>query len=107
MMDSRDNRQAYWTANLRLLALLLSIWALTSYGFGIVFADTLNRIRLPGTGFRLGFWFAQQGSIYVFCVLVFVYANRMNALERRFGVSEQEGEDPGAGEKRPQEGTGA
>ena len=96
-MDSRETRQAYWAANLRLLAVLLAIWAFCSYGLGIVFADALNQIRLPGTGFRLGFWFAQQGSIYVFCVLVFVYANRMNALEKRFGVSEREGADEGAG----------
>ena len=106
-MDSPDTRRAYWTANLRLLALLLSIWALTSYGFGIVFADALNRIRVPGTGFRLGFWFAQQGSIYVFCVLVFVYAKRMNALEKRFGVSEREGEAPGVGAEPPEEGGGS
>ena len=88
-MDSRDARRAYWAANLRLLVSLLSIWAFVSYGLGILFADFLNRFRIPGTGFPLGFWFAQQGSIYVFCILVFVYARRMDALERRFGVSEE------------------
>jgi putative solute:sodium symporter small subunit len=89
-MDSRNSRQAYWAANLRLLAVLLSIWAFASFGLGILFADVLNEVRLPGTGFKLGFWFAQQGSIYVFCILVFVYAWRMNTLERRLGISEDE-----------------
>ncbi len=103
-MDSRETRQAYWAANLRLLGVLLSIWAFVSYGLGIVFADALNQYRIPGTGFRLGFWFAQQGSIYAFCILVFVYAWRMNALERRFGFSEQEGSSVGGSpEEEPAE----
>lgn len=80
--------RAYWRANLRLLGGLLGVWFLVSYGFGILFVDALNRIRIPGTGFPLGFWFAQQGSIYVFVVLIFVYVWRMNRLDARFGVAE-------------------
>jgi putative solute:sodium symporter small subunit len=80
---------SYWKANLRLLAGLLSIWALVSYGCGILFVDLLNRVRIPGTGFPLGFWFAQQGSIYVFVVLIFVYVRRMNRLDAEFDVDEE------------------
>ena len=80
---------AYWARNLRYLGILLSIWFVVSYGFGILFADALNAIRIPGTGFKLGFWFAQQGSIYVFVVLIFVYARLMNRLDREFGVAEE------------------
>ncbi|QDU83225.1 hypothetical protein Pla163_03230 [Planctomycetes bacterium Pla163] len=78
----------YWRANLRCVALLLSIWFAVSFGGGILFVDELNAIRLPGTGFKLGFWFAQSGSIYVFVALIFVYAWWMNRLDRRFGVDE-------------------
>ena len=87
-----DRARAYWRANLRLLAVLLTVWAAVSYGAGIVFAAPLDEHRLPGTGFPLGFWFAQQGSIYAFVVLTFVYAWRMNVLDRRFGVSEDASE---------------
>lgn len=78
----------YWQANLRLLAVLLLIWFSVSFGAGILFAESLNAYNLPGTGFPLGFWFAQQGSIYTFVVLIFVYVVLMNRLDRRFGVSE-------------------
>lgn len=78
----------YWRRNLRCLAVLLGIWCLVSYGFGIVLAGPLNAFRIPGTGFKLGFWFAQQGSIYVFVALTFAYAHLMNRLDREFGVSE-------------------
>lgn len=81
-----ENRTAYWRANLRLVALCLVVWFVCSYGFGILFVDQLNHIRVGG--FRLGFWFAQQGSIYVFIALIFFYAWRMNALDRRFGLRE-------------------
>ena len=80
---------AYWARNLRYLFMLLSIWFVVSYGFGILFVDALNTVRIPGTGFKLGFWFAQQGSIYVFVVLIFVYARLMNGLDREFGVAEE------------------
>jgi putative solute:sodium symporter small subunit len=82
---------AYWTRNLRILALLLSIWFAISFGAGILFAETLNRIRIPGTGFPLGFWFAQQGSIYGFVALIFVYVALMNRLDREFDVDEEPG----------------
>lgn len=83
-----DRIADYWRANVRLVALLLAIWFAVSYGCGILFVDELNAIRVPGTGFKLGFWFAQQGSIYVFVLLIFVYARRMNRLDREFGVDE-------------------
>jgi putative solute:sodium symporter small subunit len=89
MTSTRDTR-GYWRANLRLLAILLCIWFLASFGFGILWVDLLDRIRIPGTGFRLGFWFAQQGSIYVFVVLIFVYVRRMNRLDAKFGVAEDD-----------------
>ena len=81
-------RAEYWRRNLRILAALLSVWFLASYGCGILFADVLNRFRIPGSGFKLGFWFAQQGSIYVFVLLIFVYVRLMNRLDAEFGVSE-------------------
>jgi putative solute:sodium symporter small subunit len=79
-------RHAYWRANLRLVATCLIVWFACSYGFGILFVDALNSIRVGG--FKLGFWFAQQGSIYVFVLLIFFYAWRMNRLDRRFDVHE-------------------
>ena len=78
----------YWRANLKVMGALLSIWFAVSFGAGILFARPLNAVELPGTGFPLGFWFAQQGSIYTFVVLIFVYVAVMNRLDRRFGVSE-------------------
>lgn len=78
----------YWRANIRLLLSLLAVWFLVSFGFGILFVDALNTIRIPGTGFPLGFWFAQQGSIYVFVVLIFIYVWRMNRIDSEFGVAE-------------------
>ena len=81
-----EKRRAYWRRNLKYLAILLSIWFLVSYVFGIFLVEPLNRIRLGG--FKLGFWFAQQGSIYVFVVLIFVYVRLMNKLDREFDVDE-------------------
>jgi putative solute:sodium symporter small subunit len=85
-MTSNDRMQAYWRANLRLLIGCLTVWFLVSYGFGILLADLLNNIRIGG--FQLGFWFAQQGSIYVFLILIFFYAWRMNKLDREYDVRE-------------------
>ena len=82
--------EAYWRRNLRYLAVLLAIWFAVSYGFGILLVEPLNAMRIPGTGFPLGFWFAQQGSIYVFVVLIFVYVVLMNRLDREFDVDERE-----------------
>lgn len=81
-----ENRSAYWKANLSLLTILLVIWFAVSYGFGILLVEPLNAISLGG--YKLGFWFAQQGSIYVFLVLIFVYAVAMNRLDRKFDVHE-------------------
>ena len=76
----------YWRENVKLLGVLLAIWFAVSFGAGVLFVDTLNAITLGG--FPLGFWFAQQGSIYIFVILIFVYSARMKALERRLGLSD-------------------
>jgi putative solute:sodium symporter small subunit len=81
-------RRAYWRKNLGYLLALLAVWFLVSYGFGVLFVDQLDRVRIGG--FKLGFWFAQQGSIFTFVVLIFVYVALMNRLDRRFGVAEEE-----------------
>ena len=81
-----ENRAAYWKANLRLLSVLLVIWFVVSYGFGIRLVDVLNTVSIGG--YKLGFWFAQQGSIYVFIALIFYYAKAMGKLDRKFGVHE-------------------
>ena len=86
--DRSAAEQAYWQHNLRYLAVLLTIWFLVSYGAGIVLVEPLNAFRIPGTGFPLGFWFAQQGSIYVFVALIFVYVWLMNRLDRRYQLDE-------------------
>jgi len=77
---------AYWKANLRLVTICLVIWAVCSYGFGIILRPVLDAIPIGGVG--LGFWFAQQGSMIVFLVLVFYYASQMNKLDRQFDVHE-------------------
>jgi len=84
---SDKNLQEYWQKNLRLLAILLAVWFFVSYGCGIIFADYLNNFRLGG--YKLGFWFAQQGAIYVFIIIIFIYVNRMNKLDKEFGVDEE------------------
>ena len=89
-MSETIERRAYWRRNLTYLGVLLAIWAGVSFGCGILFVDELNRVRIPGTGFQLGFWFAQQGSIYVFVALIFVYVWLMNRLDARYGVAEDE-----------------
>ena len=85
-MSDQRNKQAYWKANLKLVALCLGIWFVVSYLFGIILVDQLNTISIGG--YKLGFWFAQQGSIYVFVILIFFYAYRMNRLDRQFDVHE-------------------
>ena len=79
MSKQNERRAHYWRANLRLLAILLSIWFGVSFGLGILLVEPLNTIHLGG--FPLGFWFSQQGSIYVFIVLIWVYARRMDRIE--------------------------
>jgi putative solute:sodium symporter small subunit len=86
MSTDKGNVAAYWRANLKLLGTLLVIWFLVSFGAGILFVDWLNQIQF--FGFKLGFFFAQQGAIYVFVVLIFVYAALMNRYERKFDVHE-------------------
>ena len=76
----------YWKANIQLVIICIAIWFVVSFGFGILLAEPLNGIRLGG--YKLGFWFAQQGSIYTFVALIFFYAYRMNILDRKFGVQE-------------------
>jgi putative solute:sodium symporter small subunit len=86
MSNEESNAKAYWSATLRLLTIVLVIWALVSYGAGILFAPALNNFSLGG--YPLGFWFAQQGSIYTFIVLIFWYAKKMGEIDRQFGMQE-------------------
>ena len=85
---SDDDKKAYWRRNLNLMFSLLAIWALVSYGFGIVLRPLMDMIPVGGEG--LGFWFAQQGSIYVFLAIVVIYAKKMRELDREFGVDDDE-----------------
>lgn len=86
--DPDANAHAYWRANLKVIGLLLGIWFIVSFGFGILLVEPLNSIRF--FGFKLGFWWAQQGSIYVFVALIIVYVIWMHRIDRRFGVSDDE-----------------
>lgn len=88
-MDQRQ-RQEYWRKNLRLMAGLLSVWALVSFGAGILFVEPLNKIVIAG--FPLGFWFSQQGSILVFVALIAIYVWRMDKLDASYGIDEYEQE---------------
>ena len=83
---SSETAALYWRENVKLVCGLLVIWFAVSFGAGILFVESLNNIQLGG--FKLGFWFAQQGSIFVFVILIFVYAARMRTIEKRFGVSD-------------------
>ncbi|MDA2924558.1 DUF4212 domain-containing protein [Acidobacteria bacterium AH-259-A15] len=91
-MDSGAKQRAYWRKNLHYLVILLGIWALVSFGFSILFVDELDQISVGG--FRLGFWFAQQGSIYVFVIVIFIYVALMNRLDRRYDVDDRDGSGP-------------
>lgn len=82
---TNDSGQVYWRKNITCVAILLAIWFVVSYGFGILLVEPLNQIRLGG--FKLGFWFAQQGSIYTFVVLIVVYVRYMNKLDREWGLA--------------------
>ena len=86
-MSENTTKNEYWSSNIRLVKICLVIWALVSFGFGIILRPLLSGISVGGTD--LGFWFAQQGSIIVFMLLIFFYAWRMNALDKKFGVDEE------------------
>lgn len=87
-MTEQENADAYWKENIRLMLSLLVVWFVASFGMGILFADQLDSIRF--FGFKFGFWMAQQGSIYVFVVLIFVYVHKMNKLDHKYGVDEDD-----------------
>ena len=88
--EKQQNAKAYWRENIRLLVTLMSIWFLVSFGAGILFRDFLDQFMLGG--FPLGFWFAQQGSIYVFIVLIFYYAWKMHRIEQLYQLDDDEDE---------------
>ena len=83
---TRERRQAYWKRNLKIVLTLLAIWFVVSYGFGIILVEPLNNIKI--FGYKLGFWFAQQGSMYIFVALIFIYVGIMNKLDREHDVHE-------------------
>jgi putative solute:sodium symporter small subunit len=83
---TEEQARQYWKRNLSLMVKLLLVWFVVSFGCGIMLVDVLNQFQLGG--YKLGFWFAQQGSIYVFVVLIFIYRSRMEALDREFDVEE-------------------
>ncbi|MFT5021526.1 MAG: putative solute:sodium symporter small subunit [Colwellia sp.] len=86
-MIQKTSHKKYWKTNLKYLTILLSFWFLTSYVFGILLVDSLNEIQI--WGFPLGFWFAQQGAIYVFVILIFVYVYLMNRLDKAYGFDQE------------------
>ena len=83
---ANENQKKYWKENIRYLIILLAIWFLVSYVFGILLVEELNTIRMGG--FKLGFWFAQQGAIYVFVILIFVYIRLMNKLDKKYNLND-------------------
>ena len=89
-LPSEEAKKSYWRKNLSWLGGLLVVWFLASYGCGILFVDELDKITIPGTGFKLGFWFAQQGSIYVFLVLIAIYVVVMNRLDKELLHGQQD-----------------
>lgn len=92
-LPTEQAKRDYWKANLKWLGILLTIWFVVSYGFGILLVDFLDQFKLPGTNLNLGFWFAQQGSIYCFVLLIVAYARIMNRLDRELlaGTGAEEG----------------
>ncbi len=86
MSDASSNASAYWAENIRLVIGCLIVWFVVSYGFGILLVHQMNKIQIGG--YELGFWFAQQGSIYTFVALIFFYASRMNKLDRKYNLQE-------------------
>jgi putative solute:sodium symporter small subunit len=90
MAEKEGTGKAYWKATLKLLMSILAVWILVSFGASIIFVDLLNKVSLGG--YPLGFWFAQQGSIYIYIILILVYIRSMGKLDRKFDVHENEGE---------------
>ena len=86
--DKQERHKKYWAASVRLMAMLLAIWFAVSYGAGILFRGFLDQVSIGGA--PLGFWFAQQGAIYVFVALIFYYCYAMNRLEKKYGVGEED-----------------
>lgn len=86
-MSLPDKAEAYWKANLSLVGKLMAVWFVVSYGFGILLADFLNQFSIGGI--KLGFFFAQQGAVYVFVVLIFIYVKKMGDIDRQFDVDEE------------------
>ena len=86
----QSKKDSYWNENIRILIFLLSIWFLVSFGFGILLSDWLDQFQIGG--FKLGFWFAKQGSIYVFIILIFIYIYLMNKLDKKY-FGEEKSED--------------
>lgn len=84
--ENQDKAKAYWDKNVKLMISLMVIWFVVSFGCGILFVDQLNQFQLGG--YKLGFWFAQQGSIYAFLGIIFYYAWKMRQIDREFGVDE-------------------
>ena len=85
----KEVKKSYWKSNLKIVFFLMLVWALVSFGFGIFLAPWLDQYKLPFTEYPLGFWFAQQGSIYVFVILIIVYVKLMNQLDRKYGLKEE------------------
>lgn len=84
--EDKDKAKQYWDENIKLVLTLLSIWAFVSFGCGVLFVPFLNEITFMG--FKLGFWFAQQGAMYVFLILIAVYVKKANTLDKKYGVDE-------------------
>ncbi len=84
----KEVKRSYWKSNLKIVFFLMSIWALASFGFGIFLAPWLDKYNLPFTEYPLGFWFAQQGSIYIFVIIIIVYVKLMNRLDSKYELKE-------------------
>ena len=87
MKNTNLNKYSYWKSNLKIVSSLLIIWFLASFGAGIIFSDTIDKIKIGG--FQLGFWFAQQGSILIFVLLIVIYCFLMNRLDKKYDVTEE------------------
>lgn len=86
-MNENKNQQAYWKKNIQYMLILLAIWFFASFGLGILLAEKVNTIKMGG--FKMGFWFAQQGSIYIFLIIIWVYVWLMNRLDKEFNLDEE------------------